>query len=386
MAFNPLTGYSRNNFNINTASNLNVVYGRVVDVILDSFHPLYDTYGKSQAINGVLYREVSINQQEDEEQELSFAFQGNTGVKYVPLKNEIVQIEFKPDYNRTGLSTKLEAYWTSIIPIWNHPHHNASPDIFQNIDELSNDPDVDLGEYFIETDQVNPLQPFPGDTLIEGRQGQSLRFTGAAYPSNTLVNESNSNQPVILISNGQAEAEAGFESILEDINQDFNSLYFVSNHQVPLNQANLKQDAFNIRPTSFNEYVGNQVLLNGGRLVFNAKENDILLSAKNNVAITSNILGLDAEEYIGLDSKKIFLGIKARRFEDEPLLLGTTTVNWLNDLAELLETVLRTMATLPGTPPAAIAKFITTGNASLSKIQGLRSDLNKLKSTKVFTE
>lgn len=383
--FNPLTGYKRQS-TAKESGGSSTIYGRVVDVILDSFHPQYDTYGRSQAINGIFYRPVDLNLSEDDEQDYSFAFQGNTSVKHVPLKNEIVKIEFKPSNDRSSTSSYRQAYWTSIVPIWNHPHHNASPDFYQNLDSLSKDPSVDLGKYFKEEEQINPLQPFPGDVIIEGRQGQSIRFSGAPYPSNPFTDESNNNHPIIVLSNGQRESENGFDTILEDIDQDPNSLYFLSNHQIQLTQSNTKQNAFNIKPVKFNEFKGNQVVLNGGRIVFNAKEEDILLSAKFNFGVTSNILGLDAKEYIGLDSDKIFLGIKARRFEDEPVLLGTTTVEWLKKLVEELEKIVDTLSTLPPSPATAVSTLISIGNATKPTLKTIKSELVKLKSKKVFTE
>ena len=41
------------------------VYGRVVDVILDSTHPRYDSLGKSQALYGVFYQPIFEGAVED---------------------------------------------------------------------------------------------------------------------------------------------------------------------------------------------------------------------------------------------------------------------------------------------------------------------------------
>ena len=68
-------------------------FGRVVDVILDAFHPEYDNYGKSLSINGVFYRSLSTSQAEDTSAQLKFAFQSSKGIKEVPLKGEIVEIQ-----------------------------------------------------------------------------------------------------------------------------------------------------------------------------------------------------------------------------------------------------------------------------------------------------
>jgi len=74
-------------------SSANRRFGRVVDVIIDTFHPKYEQYGKSQSLNGVLYRQLDRGTNEEEEEELLFAYCGNSKIKTLPLKGEIVKIE-----------------------------------------------------------------------------------------------------------------------------------------------------------------------------------------------------------------------------------------------------------------------------------------------------
>lgn len=96
-------------------------FGRVVDIILDSFHPEYDQYGKSQSINGVFYRQLDKGITEDDEQELFFAFCGTSDFKKIPLKGEIVKIETLPSDDLTNTPSATKDYWTKVVTIWNHP-------------------------------------------------------------------------------------------------------------------------------------------------------------------------------------------------------------------------------------------------------------------------
>ena len=103
-----------------------------------------------------------------------------------------------------------------------------------------------LGTDVVELSDVNPLFPFPGDILLQGRQGQSVRIGGNKSPQNPLVDAANNGKPYILISNGQLKTDNGIDHIIEDINKDPNSLYFLSDHKSDLLAANTKRDSYDV--------------------------------------------------------------------------------------------------------------------------------------------
>ena len=359
------------------------VYGRVVDVILDYFHPSYDDYGKSQSINGVFYRSLKSAQVESEDEDLKFAYCDNPNLIRVPLKGEVVSIISMPSEIRTSNPDALKTYWTDIVGIWNHPHHNAYPDTEQFEDQES---EADLGKYFEETDKVNPLQLFPGDVTLAGRHGQTLRFAGTKYDSNEWIDDSNNGQPLTILRNGQKEAGSGDETVLEDINEDKSSIYLTSDHTVELEQANEKREAWSEEPEKAKDFKGAQILINSGRLYFNAYDEHALISAKEGVGLNAKTVSLDGEEYVGLDAKKIYLGVAALKREHEPVLKGQTSVDWLDDFISQFEQLVKGMATAPPAPPAFVAKCIAISNAILPLLPVLKNRLPNLKSKKVFTE
>ena len=358
-------------------------FARVVDVLTDSFHPKFDDYGGSQAINGVFYRSLSGAKKEEEDTQLRFAFCSDVNIKRVPLKNEIVEIVSLPSERRSTGPSSTKPYWRQVIPMWNHPHHNAYPDTIQFEDQES---EAEFGDYFEETDKVNPLQLFPGDISIEGRHGQSIRMTGTKYDSNIWIDDSNNGQPLTIIRNGQKEAESGDESVLEDVNEDKSSIYLTSDHTVELTQANEKRDAWSEEPEKADKFKGSQVIINSGRLYFNAYDEHALLSAKEGIGLNAKTISLDGEEYVGLDAKKIYLGAAALQKEHEPVLKGKTSTDWLEDLTKQVESLANTLAKLPPAPPAAVAKLIASGNAILPLVKVLKNKLPQLHSKKVFTE
>lgn len=354
-------------------------FGRVIDVILDSSHPEYENKGKTQALNGIFYREIDLSSIEDELQNLKFAYCGDRGLIRTPLKNEIVMLKSLPSEERADITTNKKTYWLNVVPVWNHPHHNAYPDTIQ----FEGDPD--LGEDFIEVDTVAPLQSFPGDVSLEGRHGNKIRLGGTKHSLNTFTDDSNNGVPYIIISNGEKSPSNAIDPIVEDINEDPSSIYMGADHTFELKQANEKRDAWNNEPEKADQFKGNQVIINSGRLFFNAKEEGAYISSLENIGLNAKVVGIDADDYVGLDAKKLYLGTKAFE-EKEPVMLGETSIAWLDDHLSQFETIVKGMATAPPAPPAFVAKMIATSNAVLPIIPQLRNLLKELLSKKVYTE
>ena len=378
---NTLTTLNSPNSN-NESRNLKLAV-RVIDVILDSSHLEWDKFGKEQGIGAIKFVPLGLDVDTTDPSTLPVAFPENTGMRLYPLKNEIVFINSSPDYSTANdKETNKGIKYTSPLSIWNTAHHNASP--------KRGTEEVDLGFNVEEQATINPMQPYPGDLLIEGRHGQSIRFNGTNHDLNPLVDESNKNSPLTIISNGQKETESGIEFISEDINKDASSIYLTSNHTVPLISAQDKRAAFNETPVSSDSYKGKQVIINSGRLYFNSKEEDIHLNSVNNIGLTSKVLGMDAINYIGLDAEKIYLGQRARQTEQHPVIKGDSLEVWLKALTSQLLRVATAMQTAaaPSGPVLSLNKEAPTLIAALKLLE---EDINPggestLKSKKVYTE
>ena len=199
---------------------------------------------------------------------------------------------------------------------------------------------------------------------------------------------------MMIFSNGQVETNNGFTTITEDINEDANSIYMVSNHRIPLEQASEKRDSYKEDPEKAKEYKGNQVLISGGRLVFNAKADDILLSSQKSIGLnTEGSINLDAAKYLAIDAPTVYLGKEALNSTDttiEAVLLGNQTEIFLDQLLNMLEGMAEDMAkakTVDGKPIPLINK---RGIQMKPVIKVLKNRINingasKLKSKKVFT-
>ena len=71
--------------------------------------------------------------------------------------------------------------------------------------------------------------------------------------------------------------------------------------------------------------------------------------------------------------------------EDEPVLLGQTTQDWLTTLVDNIETLLKTLSK-PGPPPVYVAKAVATSTALLGGMKQLKTQIKLLSSKKVFVE
>jgi hypothetical protein len=81
---------------------------------------------------------------------------------------------------------------------------------------------------------------------------------------------------------------------------------------------------------STKEFDSEQVVINSGRLLFNAKDDNILLSSFDTINLNSlNSLNIDTPKTI-IQSKEIYLGDK---YATEPVILGDT---FLADFTDLL--------------------------------------------------
>lgn len=175
-------------------------------------------------------------------------------VRQLPLINEIVFIVAGPSKKLNDGASKQEYYYMPAYGMWNNPNHNGFPNMEEWADYLNtfaNKPGysgngtesktLPLGYTFEENPKIKDLQAFEGDTIIQARFGQSIRFgstNSAQKNANTWSknNEGNNGDPITIITNRQGERviRNKFDPIVEDINKDGSSIYLTSTQQIDL--------------------------------------------------------------------------------------------------------------------------------------------------------
>jgi hypothetical protein len=405
---------------INTLNN-KITPNRVKSIILDQSHEKFEDLGGWNALGTI------------ETSDGRFIRPLNSNSKIFPLINEIVYIV--EGLNIAGENPQFtipSSYYITNVGIWNHPHHNAYPN--ENVNQNENDANdyeqafngtindttddvtvrrvtdnstgINLGKTFVERSDIHPLLPFEGDFIQEGRWGNSLRFgsTVQETPNNWSMYGQNGD-PITILRNGQGnQTEEGWIPIIEDINNDNSSIYLASTQQVPLTtsgrldeEGKTDYSSYNnsdvSKPISPTQYAGNQIILNAGRLVFNAKEDHILLTSPLSINLNSqDSVNIDTTKFI-VQSDFIYLGNKNQA--TEPLMLGTQTIEWLKSLMETVENLNNALTGLesnliPTLPNPSIAVFPTLDIATFqanTTLQTLKKSLkqNILTSKNNFT-
>lgn len=181
-------------------------------------------------------------------------------VRQIPLLNEIVLIFTGPSRRLNDSAANQAYYYMPAYSLWNNPNHNAFPNMQEWADYLnrsSNKPQysgnstasklLPLGYTFQENATVKDLQPFEGDTIIQARFGQSIRFGSTVSVMKRFNTWSNNSQgtngdPITIITNSQGKRKIReadkFNTIVEDINVDGSSIYLTSTQEINLVDIN----------------------------------------------------------------------------------------------------------------------------------------------------
>ena len=333
----------------------------------EDYPTTWGKYGKHAGIGGILYEELTTPGTKNLES-LSFAMPLYSNIKFIPVVNEIVYIIFLPNpLSNYNPGSGKSFYYFQSINLWNNIHHNALPNPLANEPtnaqkyesteagvEIQSDVSIDginLGLTFKERTGIKNLQPFEGDVLLEGRWGNTIRFGSTvndSSPPNPWSNNGENGEPIIIIKNGQTdESNNTWIPQVENINSDKSSIYLTSNQQIPIEGASTNYKSYDTPPESPNEFIGEQVLINSGRLYFNAKNDSILLSANTSINLnTQDTVNIDSKNKFVVDTKEVYLGSKDAT---EPVILGD---KFLKDFQKLLQEVISLTSALGtvGTP------------------------------------
>ena len=284
-------------------------------------------------------------------------------IKQYPLKGEIVYIVTGPSHKLNDSYNAQKFYYYPPFSLWNSANHNAFPNMEQYgayVKKSSTKPgayqgttdassiNLPLGVYFKENQKVKNIKAFEGDSLIEGRFGQSIRFGSSnslrkdndtwsigsqlTVGSNTAKDiqrlsdqediSDSQGKPITIIVNGQGQPSIKnsdiFSDTIEDISRDDSSIYLTSG-QV-LRTLNVS-DIIGSKKYDF-PYKGNQVLISSDRVMLYSKKENILLFSRKDVGISANSnINLNSNKMVSIESPRIELGGQSAI---EPALLGNT--------------------------------------------------------------
>lgn len=388
--------------------NLKVIPARVTDIVLDETHPKFTEYGGWNGIGTVNFEPINTPASKSTTKPIAKPFFPQ--FKSFPLVNEIVLLFYLPDSDMGVQDTSKIYYYLNAVSIWNHPHHNAYPNIFDGVEdeeqkrdyqaieggsvrrvedestEINLQGDNPTGGTFIERTNVHPILPFVGDNIFEGRFGNSIRL-GSTTKSKGLYknNWSESGEegnPITILRNGQP-ADAGDEGwipIVDNINNDLSSIYLTSNQLIPIKASSTNYTGISDEniPEFPNQYKGNQVILNSGRVLLNSTTDSILLSSKKVISLSAKSdIGIATSGSIAMESGELKLGGSNA---EQPAVLGDIFLDRLSGVMVGLQAVITSLSQEPSLvlTPAPATALIETLNQFQAAMEDFKSKTVKI--------
>lgn len=418
----------------------------VLDVIVNDSHPIFnqkkgiapkidiEEHPGNPKVGDVDYSWIGrvlvrmVNSQRGRGQEvLTWAIPMDHSLE-LPLKNEIVyvtkyfeQLYYKKLNTRNFVNNNVDFRYEKKYGL-NDGLNAIGPESYTRSKDLP-DPNKNyrgaVGDYFITNDNIRHIRKNEGDTVLESRFGQSIRFNG--FVGNKIIDSagvynsypSGSGNPCLFIRNRQRDLDIKTfpneknvgSNIMEDINHDGSSLQMTSGKYIsdwdkdtvlikPFEVNSLENARFS--PTGSTEFIypelsGDQIVMQSDRIILSARKNEFFLCSKYRFStFTDSEYTVDADGQIvmtsnthfHINSPYIFLGDYGAF--DQPIMLGTVTTKWLYDLIEWLKTHTHIYKhTHPGSGQPSPNKTQVT--PELQELLRLQSLIPELVSDRVFT-
>ena len=235
----------------------------------------------NQSLVGAVRARFDVSQQNQPMSDAQIFYPLDSNILQVPLLGEeILGCEFAGKYyymsklNKSNLATNDSNFGVSALST------GVENDNFE----------FSFGRYFNPSSRVKKLFIREGDTIIQGRFGNSIRLGSNQSQSGSLDDRNLTESPNIkIIAGGFTNGPIYNESLISDlsskiVNEEKSSIYLTTDEYVPYQSVGV-EPTFDNNPTYFKP----QIILQSDRLVFNSKgeEGGIGIYSRDNVEIKS---------------------------------------------------------------------------------------------------
>ena len=251
--------------------------------------------------------------------EFLLALPANPSIKQIPLVGEHVLVFRTTNQESSKDQWRESWYYLPLVGVKAAINANRLPGLAE---ELS---DIDIekrkpGKTF-ESREVSPIQPYEGDLLIEGRWGNSIRFsstiaTNGDYTVDRPWRGAVSGDPIIIISNGRKNL-INKQFVVENIQDDQTSIYLTSTQSLP----NLTTSNPVASDISISSFAKSQLIGVADRIILKSKTDSVIIDGKRSIEINAPTV------YIG----------STDRSNKEPMLHSTAVVSLLQKIVSMIK-------------------------------------------------
>jgi len=337
--------------------------------------------------------------------------------KQPPLPGEIVLLMPQASNLSARSATIPEYYYLQTLNIQSSINSNRLPGVTSveastkgrstdtsNTGNATNGSSEEPEPDFNESSEVRPLQVYEGDTLIEGRFGQSIRLSSTITDGTDKYTlgepqwkkgNGTHGDAITVIRNGQ-KPDAGYSNkpeankyIRENIDYDAGSIYMTSTQEIPITKASPDNVASKFLGFEQDTYKGEQVIISSGRLVFNSRDKETFIFSGGGIGLASHMgISLDSSEAgINIAGSTINLGSDASN-AGEPAVLGNIANERLDAIVDYVISVCAEIAKIvvpTGVGPSGVPTNAPLFSGKLTADgEKLKTEHPKIKSKLVF--
>jgi hypothetical protein len=220
----------------------------------------------------------------------------------IPAKGEHVLL-FK-GYSPIGTSNE-QWYYFPVIGMNSNIENNFLPGLV----DKSNTPDDNIS-----TKPISSAQMYPGDHMLQGRWGNTIRL-GSTVKSNsnsvtpTWTGNTNNPDPIIILSNTKNN-RSGKQFVVENIDSDYSSLWLTSTQNISNFTTN--------NPLRKSKTNGSSLIGSADKIILKSKD---------------DVVALDSNKAIELNAPVISMGTNQ---DKEPVLHSTAIIEIIGELIKIL--------------------------------------------------
>jgi hypothetical protein len=263
----------------------------------------------------------------------------------IPLIGEAVLLVETPNKGIVNSKSSKDFCYISTVGIFGAISHNAIPGLADPLEgggltsftgNMGPTEDAQVGEYAPQL-FIPPLVAFEGDRIIQGRWGNSIRFSNTSNGSDDISfwnNSGTDGDPITILSNG-IDDPTGLMRV-EDLNNGSANIILSSTQELDI-------EASNKLPTGYpklNQYAASQIVMSADKIVLNSMEDTIVISSKKGVSISTPEWKADFTEMMDI-MKGLLAEMKAQAEGSSPFVTGVGPTG-LNPLSLTVLTILET--------------------------------------------